>query len=145
MRPTPAFSRFPPIRTAALVGGSVGLTDSGYDRYLRKADMRRELLNVADRRQAEWGRAWRLRRNAFLIGLGLGGLLYRLDLLFHWLEGGSEDGGGQLGNVPAIADSGFNPFLDQPLLQSMNSAGLFTAASACIAAVKFLAFLVANS
>ena len=57
------------------------------------------------------------RRKAFLIGLGLGGLLHRLDLLFHWLEGGSEHGGGQLGNVPAITDSGFNPFLDQPLLQ----------------------------
>jgi hypothetical protein len=55
-----------------------------------------------------------LRRKAFLIGLGLGGLL---ELLFHWLEGGSEHGGGQLGNVPAISDSGFNPFLDQPLLQ----------------------------
>jgi hypothetical protein len=35
-----------------------------------------------------------LRRKAFLIGLGLGGLL---ELLFHWLEGGSEHGGGQLG------------------------------------------------
>jgi len=34
------------------------------------------------------------RRKAFLIGLGLGGLLHRLDLLFHWLEGGSEHGGG---------------------------------------------------
>ena len=55
-----------------------------------------------------------LRRKAFLIGLGLGGLL---ELLFHSLEGGSEHGGGQLGNVPAISDSGFNPFLDQPLLQ----------------------------
>ena len=52
------------------------------------------------------------RRKAFLIGLGLGGLLHRLDLLFHWLEGGSEHGGRQLGNVPAITDSGFNPFLD---------------------------------
>jgi hypothetical protein len=49
-----------------------------------------------------------------LIGLGLGGLL---ELLFHWLEGGSEHGCGQLGNVPAITDSGFNPFLDQTLLQ----------------------------
>jgi hypothetical protein len=52
------------------------------------------------------------RRKAFLIGLGLDGLLHRLDLLFHWLEGGSEHGGGQLGNVPAITDSGFNPFLN---------------------------------
>src|SRR3984957_9078435 len=44
-----------------------------------------------------------LRRKAFLIGLGLGGLL---KLLFHWLEGGSEHGGGQLGNVPARAAEG---------------------------------------
>ena len=49
--------------------------------------------------------------------LGLGGLLHRLDLLFHWLEGGSEHGGGQLGDVRAVADSGFNPSFDQPLLQ----------------------------
>jgi hypothetical protein len=28
---------------------------SGNDRYLRIANMRRERLNVADRRQAEWG------------------------------------------------------------------------------------------
>ena len=83
-----------------------------------------------------------LRRKAFLIGLGLGGLL---EPLFHWLEGGSEHGGGQLGNVPAISDSGFNPFLDQPLLQFDELRRLFTAASACIAAVRFLAFLAANS
>ena len=49
-------------------------------------------------------------------GLGPGGLLQRLDLLFHRLESGSEHGSGQLGNVLAIADSGFNPFFDQPLL-----------------------------
>jgi hypothetical protein len=55
-----------------------------------------------------------LGRKAFLIGLCLGGLL---EPLFHWLEGGSEHRGGQLGNVPAISDSGLNPFLDQPLLQ----------------------------
>ena len=30
------------------------------DRYLRIADTRRERLNVADRRQANGGRAWRL-------------------------------------------------------------------------------------
>ena len=66
--------------------------------------------DVSCRRQAEWGGLGDFRRKAFLIGLGLGGLL---ELLFHWLEGGSEHGGGQLGNVPAITDSGFNPFLDQ--------------------------------
>jgi hypothetical protein len=60
------------------------------------------------------GRAWRLSKKAFLICLGPGCLL---EPLFQWLEGGSEHGGGQLGNVPAITDSGFNPFLDQPLLQ----------------------------
>ena len=112
---------------------------------MRIADMRRERLNVADRRQAEWGRLGDFRRKVFLIGLGLGGLLHRLDLLFHGLEGGSEHGGGQLGNVPAIIDSGFNPFLDQPLLQFDELRRAFTAASACIAAVRFLAFLVANS
>src|ERR1700733_1008847 len=60
------------------------------------------------------GRAWRLSKKSVLDWLGLGGLL---ELLFHWLEGGSEHGGCQLGNVPAITDSGFNPFLNQPLLQ----------------------------
>jgi len=38
-------------------------------------------------------------------GLNLCALLHRLDLLFHWLESGSEHGGGQLGNVLAVADS----------------------------------------
>jgi hypothetical protein len=42
------------------------------------------------------GRAWRLLSKAFLIGLGPGGLL---ELLFHWLERGSEHCGGQLGDV----------------------------------------------
>jgi hypothetical protein len=70
----------------------------------------------------KWGGARRLSKKAFLIGLGLGGLL---EPLFHWLERGSEHGGGQLGNVPAITDSGFNPFLDQPLLQSAMRARLF--------------------
>src|ERR1700722_16188067 len=80
----------------------------------KTSDRRRERLNVADRRQGNGGRVGDFRSKAFLIGLGLGGLL---ELLFHWLEGGGEHGGGQLGNVPAITDSGFNPFLDQPLLQ----------------------------
>src|ERR1700722_12465655 len=88
------------------------------------------------------GRLGGLGRKAFLIGLCLGGLL---EPLFHWLEGGSEHRGGQLGNVPAISDSGLNPSLISRCCNSMNSAGLFTAASACIAAVRFLAFLVANS
>ena len=48
-----------------------------------------------------------------MTGLGLRGLLDRLDLLLHWLERGREYGLGQLGYVPAIADSGFNPFFDQ--------------------------------
>ena len=33
---------------------------------LRIADMRRERLNVADRRQEEWGRAWRLSKKSVL-------------------------------------------------------------------------------
>jgi hypothetical protein len=61
-----------------------------------------------------WGGLGSLGRKAFLIGLGLGALL---EPLFHWLEGRCEHGGGQLGNVPAVSDSGFNAFLDQPLLQ----------------------------
>ena len=85
-------------------------------------DVVRDLAHI-DRGQFRRARhqgedAWQLERmgdvrtKAFLIGLGLGGLLHRLDLLFHRLEGGSEHGGGQLGNVPAITDGGFNPFLD---------------------------------
>jgi hypothetical protein len=50
-------------------------------------------------------------------GLGPRGFLHRLDLLFHGLESCREYGRGQLGNVLAIADSGRDPFLDQPLLQ----------------------------
>jgi hypothetical protein len=48
--------------------------------------------------------------------LGPRGVLHRLDLLFHGLEGGSEHGCGQLGYALAIADGGFDPLLDQPLL-----------------------------
>src|SRR3984957_3976668 len=70
--------------------------------------------DVSCRRQAEWGLAWSLSKKSVLDWPRSGGLL---KLLFHWLEGSSEHGGGQLGNVPAITDSGFNPFLDQPLLQ----------------------------
>ena len=36
------------------------------DRYLRIADLRRERLNVADRRQAEWGLAWRSSKKSVL-------------------------------------------------------------------------------
>src|ERR1700691_1625584 len=49
--------------------------------------------------------------------LDLRGLVRCLDLLFHWLESGSEHGCGQLGYVAAIADSGFDAVLDQLLLQ----------------------------
>ena len=49
-------------------------------------------------------------------GLGLRGLLHRLDLLFHWLESGGEYSCGQLGYVLGIADGGFNPLFNQPLL-----------------------------
>ena len=67
------------------------------------------------------------------------------DALLDRLKSRSEHGSGQLGYALAIADGGLDSFLDQPLLQFNKSAGLFTAASACIAAVRFLAFLVANS
>jgi hypothetical protein len=77
-----------------------------------KASFRRDRHQGEEARQLERMGDGLVRRNPFLIGLGLGGLLRRLDLLFHWLEGGSEHCGGQLGNLPAITDSGFNPFLD---------------------------------
>ena len=51
------------------------------------------------------------------LDLGVCGPLHRLDLLFHWLESGSEHSSGQLGYVVAIADSGFDALLDQLLLQ----------------------------
>src|SRR5271166_6501457 len=51
-----------------------------------------------------------------LPALGVCALLHRLDLLFYWLKSGGEHGSGQLGYVLAIADRGFDPFLDQPLL-----------------------------
>jgi hypothetical protein len=47
------------------------------------------------------------------------GLLHRLDLLLHWLERGSEHGGRQLGNSLAVADSSFNPLLDQIQLSDL--------------------------
>src|SRR3984893_2866986 len=47
--------------------------------------------DVSCRRQAEWGGLGDFRRKAFLIGLGLAGLL---ELLFHGLEGRCEHGGG---------------------------------------------------
>jgi hypothetical protein len=39
-----------------------------------------------------------------------------LCLFLCRLKSGSEHGSGQLGYLLAVADSGFNPFLDQPLL-----------------------------
>ena len=40
-----------------------------------------------------------------------------VSLSCHRLLGMVANGGGQLGYMLAIADSRFNPFLDQPLLQ----------------------------
>ena len=137
--------KFGPSRNARLKSHLARLANSSTNaRSLRIADMRRERLNVVDRRQAEWGAGLRSsKKKSFLIGLGLGGLP---ELLLYWLESGSENGGGQLGYVPAVADSGFNPFLDQPLLQSDELPPGFSLRPApCIAAVRFLAFLVANS
>jgi hypothetical protein len=68
-----------------------------------------------------------------------------LRLFLCRLKSGSEHGGGQLGYLLAVADSGFNPFLDQPLLCVDKLCGLFTVASARIAAVSLLTFFVANS
>ena len=49
-------------------------------------------------------------------GLRVRGVLHGLDALLDWLESRREHGGGQLGYALAVADSGFDPFLDQPLL-----------------------------
>jgi hypothetical protein len=49
-------------------------------------------------------------------GLRVRGVLHGLNALLDWLKCRSEHGCGQLGNALAIADSGFDPFLDQPLL-----------------------------
>src|ERR1700722_18292202 len=48
--------------------------------------------------------------------LGVRGVLHSLDALLDRLESRSEHGCGQLRYALAIADSGFDPFLDQPLL-----------------------------
>ena len=48
--------------------------------------------------------------------LGVRGVLHSLDALLDRLESRSEHGGSQLGYASAVADSGFDPFLDQPLL-----------------------------
>jgi hypothetical protein len=109
-------------RESKIAGATYGSTEDVLHDFAHtsiKASFRRDRHQADEARQLErMGDALGdFRRNPFLIGLGLGGLLRRLDLLFHWLEGGSEHCGGQLGNLPAITDSGFNPFLDQPLLQ----------------------------
>jgi hypothetical protein len=48
--------------------------------------------------------------------LGMCGVLNSLDAPLDRLKSGSEHGGGQVGYALAIADSGFDPFRDQPLL-----------------------------
>src|SRR5690349_19381080 len=49
--------------------------------------------------------------------LGARGVLHGLDALLDRLKSRSEHGSGQLGYALAIADSGFDPFLDKPLLK----------------------------
>jgi hypothetical protein len=44
------------------------------------------------------------------------GVLHGLDALLDRLKSRREHSGGQLGYALAISDSGFDPFLDQPLL-----------------------------
>ena len=48
--------------------------------------------------------------------LGVRGVLHGPDALLDRLKSCSEHGGGQVGYALAIAESGFDPFLDQPLL-----------------------------
>ena len=48
--------------------------------------------------------------------LGVRGVLHGLDAFHYRLESRSENSGCQLGHAFAIVDSGFDPFLDQPLL-----------------------------
>jgi hypothetical protein len=66
----------------------------------------------------EWNAAIRMtiQRDLKIDGLGVRGPLHGLDALLDRLKSGSEHGCGQLGYALAIADSGFDPFLDQPLL-----------------------------
>ena len=49
--------------------------------------------------------------------LGMRGVLHGLNALLDRLKSGREHGCGQLGYALAIAHSGFDSFLDQPLLQ----------------------------
>jgi hypothetical protein len=49
-------------------------------------------------------------------GLGVRGVLHGLDALLDRLKSCGEHGCGQLGYALAIADGGFDPLLDQPLL-----------------------------
>jgi hypothetical protein len=48
--------------------------------------------------------------------LGVRGVLHGLDALLDRLKSCGEHGCGQLGYALAIADGGFDPLLDQPLL-----------------------------
>ena len=55
-------------------------------------------------------------RDRKIDGLGVRGVLHRLDAFHYRLESRSEHGGCQLGHAFGIVDSGFDPFLDQSLL-----------------------------
>ncbi len=57
-----------------------------------------------------------IHRDRKIDGLGVRGVLHGLDALLDRLKSRSEHGGGQLGYALAIADGGFDPLLDQPLL-----------------------------
>ena len=82
-----------------------------------------------------------IQRDRKIDGLGVRSVLHGLDALLDRLKSRSEHGCGQLGYALAIV----TPSLISRCCNSMKSVGLFTAASACIAAVKFLAFFVVNS
>jgi hypothetical protein len=77
-------------------------------------------------------------------GLRVRGVLHGVNALLDWLKCRSEHGCGQLGNAlsPTAVST---PSLISLCCNSMNTAGLFTATIACIAAVKFLQFFVVNS
>jgi hypothetical protein len=68
------------------------------------------------RRDPNAARRVTIRRDWKNDGLGVRAVLHGLDALLDWLKSRSEHGGGQLGDALAIADSGFDPFLDQLLL-----------------------------
>jgi hypothetical protein len=68
------------------------------------------------------GREWNaatcvtIQRDRKIDGLGVRGVLHGLDALLDRLKSCGEHGCGQLGYALAIADGGFDPLLDQPLL-----------------------------